>query len=271
MLTGRDGTDIMEEKRGGESMEHREYVRVVAGADTAVLMIHGIVGTPAHFRDLVPLVPENWTLVNLLLDGHGGSVGDFSRASMHRWKAQVNGWVQSLTASHRRVILVAHSMGTLFAIRAAVERPEEIAALFLLAVPLRPWVRLRTAAASLRLALGLPGHKISREMAADTSVALTWKLWQYLGWIPRYVELLAEIGQVRRLLPRLTVPTEAFQSRVDELVSARSIRDLEGHPHIALTVLEESGHFAYGTEDRKLLQQRFREIISKNLRDGSVS
>lgn len=244
-------------------MDHRETIRLVEGADTAVLMIHGIVGTPAHFRDLTGLVPEEWSLVNLLLEGHGGTVGDFSRASMAAWKRQVEGWVERLLLTHRRVLIAAHSMGTLFAIRAAIHHPEEISALFLLAAPLRPWVRLSTMLASLRLTLGLPGNKMTEEMGADTSVTLTWKLWQYLGWIPRYVELLAEIRQVRGLLPRLAVPTLTFQSRVDELVSARSIGDLEGHPYIQNTVLYHSGHFAYGPEDLALLQRRFRDLVEQ--------
>ena len=36
-------------------MIHQEYVRKVPGADTAVLFIHGIVGTPNHFTDLISL------------------------------------------------------------------------------------------------------------------------------------------------------------------------------------------------------------------------
>lgn len=243
-------------------MEHRETIRLVPGADTAVLMVHGIVGTPAHFRDLVPLVPEEWSLVNLLLEGHGGSVGDFSRSSMAAWKRQVKRWVERLLGTHRRLIIAAHSMGTLFAIQSALDHPEGVSALFLLAAPLRPWVRLSTMLASLGLVLGLPRNKMSREMAADTSVTLTWKVWQYLGWIPRYVELLAEIARVRKLLPELKVPTRCFQSRVDELVSARSIRDLQGHPSIDTTVLESSGHFAYGPEDRETLRRQFGALVA---------
>lgn len=58
-------------------MEHREYVRIVPGAKTAVLFMHGIVGTPNHFRDLLPLVdlvPDDWSVYNVLLPGHGGTV-----------------------------------------------------------------------------------------------------------------------------------------------------------------------------------------------------
>ena len=98
-------------------MVHEEYVRMVPHADTAVLFIHGIVGTPNHFRDLIPLVelvPESWSVCNLLLDGHGKSVEDFANTSIENWHSQVWGTFEKLSRTHERVILVAHSMGTLF-------------------------------------------------------------------------------------------------------------------------------------------------------------
>ena len=71
-------------------MEHLEYIRIVDHADTAVLFIHGIVGTPNHFHAFIPLVPEHISVCNLLLDGHGGSVKDFSHTSMRKWVVQVD-------------------------------------------------------------------------------------------------------------------------------------------------------------------------------------
>ena len=50
-------------------MPHREYIRLVPGADTAVLFLHGIAGTPRHFDarlPLVHLVPENWSVYTVL-------------------------------------------------------------------------------------------------------------------------------------------------------------------------------------------------------------
>lgn len=243
-------------------MDHSAYIRDTGG-DTAVLMIHGIVGTPAHFRELIPLIPEEWTVHALLLDGHGGSVAEFSATSMKTWKGQVKAHLDALLAAHSRVLVAAHSMGTLFAIQAALDHPEEIDGLFLLAVPTRPWVRLSTMVTSLRLVLGVerPGDRALAAMAEATSVRLERKLWKYVGWLPRYVELLVEIRRIRRLLPELAVPTMTFQSQRDELVSARSIRDLEGHPWIKNTVLHGSGHFAYGPEDICLLRRRFQALL----------
>ena len=76
-------------------------------------------------------------------------------------------------------------------------------------------------------------------------------------------ELLVECRRVRKLLPQLQTPTYTFQSRKDELVSFRSVRDLEGHPYINNTVLEHSGHFAYREPDLALLQQCLRARIEE--------
>ena len=76
-------------KKGGGSM-HRTYARIVPGAGTAVLMVHGIVGTPRHFDWLIPEFDETWSVYNILLDGHGGSVDDFAETSMKKWKEQVH-------------------------------------------------------------------------------------------------------------------------------------------------------------------------------------
>ena len=35
---------------------HEEYIRDVPGSDTAVLFIHGILGTPNHFRRFLSLI-----------------------------------------------------------------------------------------------------------------------------------------------------------------------------------------------------------------------
>lgn len=250
-------------------MEAKEYIRIVENSDTAVLMIHGIVGTPAHFKDFIPLIPDGWSICNLLLDGHGKGVREFGAASMAKWKAQVSVRLQELLESHRRVLIVAHSMGTLFALRAAVEHPERITGLFLLNVPMRVHLPPRTIAAALKNALGLAkdSDKTAMEMKNDCGVLLSPYLWQYISWIPRYVELLREICDTRKLLPRLAVPVLAFHSQRDELVSNRAKKDLQGYRHITVTELPLSGHFAYETQDLQRLQSELERQIAKIQRE----
>lgn len=243
-------------------IDHRPFIRQGSGCN-AVLLIHGIAGSPGHFRDLVPAIPEAYTIYNILLDGHSGSVENFSRSSMAKWKAQVRTTLSDLFTRHEKVVILAHSMGTLFAIQAAIEYPGRIPALFLLAVPTRPRVRLSTFVTALRVAFGNLSSPADQAMYSETALILTPKLWKYLGWAPRMIELLAECRRVQKILPLLKVPTQTFQSQVDELVSVRSCQDLDGHSYIQNTVLTGSGHFVYGKEDAAFLRQRLLETLER--------
>lgn len=243
-------------------MDHAHFYREGAGKH-AVLLLHGIAGSPAHFRDLVSVIPEDFSVYAILLDGHGGSVTDFSRSSMSKWKRQVQDTLERLFARHEKVVIVGHSMGTLFAVQAAIDHPGRIPALFLLNVPTRPWVRFSTWHTCLRVAFGKLDRPADRAMRDETAIKITPLLWQYLGWAPRMVELLRECGRIRKTLPRLRVKAFSFQSRTDELVSFRSCGDLETHPCITNWVLEGSGHFVYGKEDTAFLRSKLLELLSE--------
>ena len=240
-------------------IDHSPYTHIGTGPN-AVLMIHGIAGSPGHFRDFVPVIPPEFSVYNILLDGHSGKVENFSRSSMAKWKAQVATTLGNLFTRHEKVVIVAHSMGTLFAIQAAIDHPDKIPALFLLAVPTRPWVRFSTWITSLRIAFGKRNRPADQAMAGETALELTPKLWKYIGWMPRMLELLRECYGTRKILPQLTTPTQAFQSQVDELVSIRSCKDLI-HPCIEMTLLTGSGHFVYNRQDTLFLQTQLQEIL----------
>ena len=242
-------------------IDHSPFIRQ-GSSNHAVLLLHGIAGSPGHFRDLIPAIPECYSIYNILLAGHSGPVENFSRSSMAEWKAQVQATMADIFTRHEKVVIVAHSMGTLFAIQAAIERPDRISALFLLAVPTRPWVRLSTWITCLQVAFGKLDTPSAQAMRGETALELTPKLWKYIGWAPRMMELLAECRRTRKVLPMLKVPTQAFQSQTDELVSIRSRDDLTGNPHIQCTVLTDSGHFTYSQADTALLCKHLQEILN---------
>lgn len=244
-------------------MAHEPLTCTVKGSRQAVVMIHGILGTPDHFLFLLPLIPKDWSVYSVLLDGHGGTVADFSHTSMKKWKNQVTQLLDDIFEKYDRVILVAHSMGTLFSIQEAVRRPEKILGLFLLQVPLRPRLKPTTAVKATLLAFGVVSKGAER-MLRDTSIRLEPWLWKYIGWIPRFLELFSECAATRKILEELTVPCWAFQSEKDELVSNRSARDLIRCGKIRVTCLPESGHFGHTGRDLQLLQEAFREMLLEN-------
>ena len=117
---------------------HKEVNIIQKDADTAVLFIHGILGTPRHFDFLLPLLPGTWSRRAILLPGHGGSCRDFARSSMEEWKACCEKAFTELAAEHERVLLVGHSMGTLLSVYLAEKYPEKVGSIFALAMPLCP-------------------------------------------------------------------------------------------------------------------------------------
>ncbi len=242
---------------------HSEYIRRVENAKYAVLMIHGILGTPNFFRDFVREIPESFSIYNILLDGHGGSVDDFSATSMAKWKAQVRGILDGLYTRYDKIILVGHSMGTLFSIDASASRPDKIMATYLLASPLKVFVKPISAKYSLKLIFNKDdgGDPMVISAREAYGIAPDKRLWKYAPWVPRFIELLSEIRKTRKHIPEISTPTYVFQSKKDELVSVRSCEFFEGNKNIHLTVLENSSHQCYSKEDKEILISAFRRLF----------
>ncbi len=246
-------------------MTHQEYIHKVPGSKMAVLMIHGIVGSPNHFRPFMDLFPKDWSVYNLLLDGHGSGVDAFAAASMEKWKAQVFARLEELLKNGNRVIILGHSMGCLLAIRCALRYPDGVSRLFLLSTPVRLRIPLSTVMSVIRIGLGRvrPQDLAAQAMQADGGVALEAGVWKYISWTPRFIELLREMAVTEKLLPRLAVPAEAFHGIHDELLSEKSCTVMERKGRIPCTKLSNSGHFHYGEADLALLRERLSRLIAE--------
>ena len=243
-------------------MAHSPFAKE-GGGKTAVLMIHGILGSPDHFRELLPCVPADWSVRNVLLDGHGGSTADFARTSMKKWEAQIAGQVEELAARHERVVVVGYSMGSLLAMGAATAQPGKIAGLFLLNVPLWAAPKPRSISLGLRVVFDRPSEDPAFHAAkAGCSIQLTRYIWKYVRWIPRYLELFGKMRRVRKAMEGLALPCCAFQSAYDELVLKRSDILLQRHPTIETAVLRDSGHFYYAPADLTQIKQRFEKFCT---------
>lgn len=249
-------------------MEHIETKRLVTGAKYAVLFIHGIVGTPNHFRIVLPLeelVPENWSVYNIRQPGHGGSVEAFGKSNINQWRSHAKDAFDELAEKHEKIVIVGHSLGTLFAMQMALKQPEKVAQLFLVAAPMRPWVRLFGAANCVKLAFGRIREDRPLEWATKhvCGVDATPLLWKYIPWLPRFFELFAEIVRTEKIMGNLKVPCVAWQSRKDELVSNFAAPVLRKRGVMEVHELENSTHFYYGPEDLKALQDDFIKCIKK--------
>ena len=181
---------------------------------------------------------------------------------MADWKQQVHQALARLHATHRRVYLAAHSMGTLFALQEAAQTP--VAGLFLLNVPLRLQLKPRLLQTVTRIYRGKisPGDAWTQAALAGYSIAPDPNPLHYLGWVPRYLALFAEIRATRQVLPRVTSPGLAYLSQHDEMVSLASARCLAQCPHLETRTLPDSGHFYYTPQDLETLQQAFSALLT---------
>lgn len=244
------------------TVSHEPYIRIVPGSDTAVLMVHGIVGTPRHFDGILAAIPENWCVYNILLDGHGGDVKNFSKTSMEIWRKQVSSILNALCVRYKRIFIVAHSMGTLLTMEAASDQKNKIAGMLFLASPLKIGVKPRAALYALQLAFELEKPDSGAAvMRRDCGVELSKKLWLYLGWIPRYLELFRQSKKCRELVKKLDMPCIAIQSKNDELVSRKSVKYLAANPKIEIHELELSGHFGYVPEEQNFINNKLKVLF----------
>lgn len=249
-------------------MPHKETVRIVAGAKVAVLFLHGICGSPNHFRQVLPLeqaVPEDWSVYNIVLDGHCKQVEDFGRSSMKKWKDQVQSVLDELCRNHEKVVMVGHSMGTLFSIDLALQHPEKVAFLFLLAAPVRVFVQPRAVGYLMRIAFDRidKNNPVLVSMCDACGIKQTKKLWKYIPWAPRMVELLQLCSKTGKAVSGLAVPTIAWQSEKDEMVSHRADKLLAESGRVEVHKLPNSTHFYYPPEEAKLIVDSFHASCTK--------
>jgi len=228
---------------------------------TGILFIHGILGTPEHFKQFLPLVPKEYSVRNLLLKGHGGSVRDLSQASMSEWKQQVSEALTELAESNDRVIIAAHSMGTLFAIQEAIRRP--IDELFLINVPLKLHITFRLIRTMQKVYTGKIKPEDEWNLAAQKacSIRIEKNVFKYLTWIPRYLELFSEIRKTRKMLGSLSTKSHVYLSAYDEMVSVKCGKLFENNPQVSVKMLNSSGHFYYSPEDQKLMTEDFKRML----------
>lgn len=229
---------------------------------TEVIFIHGILGKPDYFDFLRSCLPsEEFHCEDILLEGHCDTPQAFGQASMNRWRGQVSEAVDKLRAKGSRLVIVAHSMGTLFAIDNAVMGKAD--ALFLLNPPLTIRPTWRLPVTSFKVMQGKIDNPRTAAAKAAYSIADDHNPLHYIKWVPRYLELFTEISRVRLIANQLKIPTRVYLSGYDEMVSLRSARWFPSRTGITVTILPESGHYYYIEADRELLVNDFHQFLTR--------
>jgi carboxylesterase len=214
------------------------------------LLVHGFTGTPQEMRFLGErLHREGYTVRGVRLAGHCTSVDDLACTTWQDWYGSVRSGVEELQQDTQRVVAVGQSMGALLALKLAVEYPQAIAGLVLLAPALElsnPWVRrIRPA---LRLLLPLMKQRRRHLGRGERDVADPQARSESPSYrqvpLPALHQLLVLQKHVHRLLSRVHQPALIIHSRRDHTCPPSNVALLErclGGPTRSV-LLEDSFH-----------------------------
>ena len=86
----------------------------------------------------------------------------------------------------------------------------------------------------------------------------------YVRWLPRYMDVLKMASKARRQIEGLRVPVLAVHSQGDEIVSIKSVQELQRRlPETQVLMLPHSTHFLYTEEDAQLLRGQAAAFIGR--------
>ena len=243
---------------------------------SAVLLIHGLTGTPVEMRLLGKgLHNAGFTVAGVQLAGHCGSVEDLLQTGWQDWYASVEQAAAKLCLQYDRIFVGGLSMGALLALKLAANRPQQIAGVGVYGATFRydgwavpPIARLnfllpmlkRCGIGRTRMFAEQPPYglmdeslrsQISKAMLAGDSAAagLPGNPWHSLA------ELYKLAARVRRQLSSVTAPCLIAHAAQDDIASVRNAqlvqRGVSGPTELLL--LNDSYHMITIDRERRAL------------------
>ena len=103
-------------------------------ADTAILLVHGINDSPHVYRKVAPYLAQKGFYCRCMrVKGFGESITNYQQADISDWLKSVDAEVKTLRKSHKKVILLGHSLGGAISIRYVSTHKDKVEALVLAA------------------------------------------------------------------------------------------------------------------------------------------
>lgn len=242
-LVGEDVWTGPGSRHGAVSAEIADVSYSMGSGTRAVLLIHGLTGTPVEMRYVAKgLAAAGYHVHALQLAGHCGTEGDLLRTNWQDWTASVDAAYLKLAQDYDHIAVAGLSMGAMLALHLAATRP--VAGVVLYSPVLWydgwsiPWLQfLLPLVIATRLGdhyrlvetfpYGLKDDRlravvVSRMMSGDSAGAGT------LGMAGATLrEMRKLIAQVKRELGSIAAPTLILHSAEDDVASLRNANFLE--------------------------------------------
>jgi carboxylesterase len=230
---------------------------------TAILFIHGFMGSRAQFEGLeARLLNSGADLYTHILPGHESGLREFRGSNAASWQESVSGRLSALVMEYERVIPVGHSMGGLLAVKAAAEHPDKVAGIVTIAFPLaispgRSWLGLMTEAYKPAKAGEDPRITAARKLAGVPVRGIG----ESFSTLPQNVEFLKTVSRAKAALPGIKAPLVVLNFRNDEIVSPRVPGMVKRLVPASVYILPESYHFLFDEKEEDFMAQKIRELV----------
>lgn len=244
-----------------------------SGGPTAVLLIHGLTGTPTELKTVgKSLARAGYSVYGVQLAGHCGAEADLLATNWHDWLNSALGAFDRIRQDHDIVFVGGLSMGALLSLLVAARRPEQVTGCILYSPTMfyDGWSVPRTSILlhmAIKLGLGrylrfrenFPyGVKNERlrariitvmEAGESAEAGLLYMPGQSLG------QLLRLIRDLKKRLPKIRTPTLVLHAREDDVTSTRNASYIAARigGRVEKILLENSYHMITIDQERDLV------------------
>lgn len=248
-------------------------------AETGILLIHGLTGTPNEMRILARgLNNAGFTVYAVQLAGHCGTMDDLLHSDWEQWLESVRAGADRLALRVNKLIVGGLSMGSVLALALAEEHPEKIEGVMALSTTFRhdgwsmPKYTRMSFILPLMRALGIGRKKMFLEQPpyGIKDAALRSRIVSKMqagesaeAGLPgnplwSVVEMLALSSHVLKNLDRVRAPCLVIHASEDDIASVdNALRIVRGvcHASVQLVLLEDSYHMiTIDRERRKVIE-----------------
>jgi carboxylesterase len=242
---------------------HIRTYRKQDGADTAVVFVHGFMGSPDQFADLADAVfRRGCSYLSVLLPGHGLGVNEFVKFGADDWERHLQSEIDSAKHDHQNIILVGHSMGGLLALNASLIKENNISGVVLISTPLKISLLSNR---KLRLLLFSKSSEVKSAYMVSNSISKS-KAFFYPLVLKPFIHLHRLIRKTKRRLPEVFVPVCMFHSKNDETTAYASAAMLDKGLRNARKdgfTLHKSWHAFYDVDEREIIKDKIIGFIQQ--------
>jgi carboxylesterase len=239
----------------------------------AVLCLHGFTGTPFDVEPLArSLESGGYRVSSPMLPGHGAGVDALAAIAADDWLHAADAELTRLAdLTGSRVAVVGGSMGALLALRLARRRPEQVAALVLMAAPLR-WRPIERRGVEVlghmaRL-FGVAGAAIPKTGGVDAVDPIVRSTAPSIDAYPIAAlhHLIALTDAAADDVPSVTAPSLVVHGRQDRTVPLDVSKQLAaslGSAVVERLWLDDSGHLVAADLDRGVLASAVSDFLAR--------